>query len=156
MNESLARLPVDWHSSWALLCFLLYEVRFTLIDRASLSALWPNQTTFSFLFIYIYCDLETNNKIVIRIFHVNCMNIFIACCLSPLTVQKHRFSSDHRSHKQRRARLVLGWVTAWEHRVLLATFSFLRPPPPPRPAPRFFFSFSLRPNFFLYSLCLNF
>ena len=27
--------------------------------------------------------------------------------------------------KQRRARLVLGWVTAWEHRVLLATyFSF--------------------------------
>ena len=24
--------------------------------------------------------------------------------------------------KQRRARLVLGWVTAWEHRVLLATF----------------------------------
>ena len=26
--------------------------------------------------------------------------------------------------KQRRARLVLGWVTAWEHRVLLATFFF--------------------------------
>ena len=35
--------------------------------------------------------------------------------------------------KQRRARLVLGWVTAWEHRLLLSTFSFLRP--------RFFFSF---------------
>ena len=27
--------------------------------------------------------------------------------------------------KQRRARLVLGWVTAWEHRVLLATFFFI-------------------------------
>ena len=26
--------------------------------------------------------------------------------------------------KQRRARLVLGWVTSWEHRVLLATFFF--------------------------------
>ena len=26
--------------------------------------------------------------------------------------------------KQRRARLVLGWVTAWEHRVSLATFFF--------------------------------
>ena len=26
--------------------------------------------------------------------------------------------------KQRRARLVLGWVTAWEHRVLLATIFF--------------------------------
>ena len=26
--------------------------------------------------------------------------------------------------KQRRARLVLGWVTAWEHRVLLASFFF--------------------------------
>ena len=26
--------------------------------------------------------------------------------------------------KQRRARIVLGWVTAWEHRVLLATFFF--------------------------------
>ena len=35
--------------------------------------------------------------------------------------------------KQRRARLVLGWVTAWEHQVLLATFfSF-----------SFFFFFSL-------------
>ena len=30
---------------------------------------------------------------------------------------KHRFSSDYRI-KQRRARLVLGWVTAWEYRVL--------------------------------------
>ena len=30
--------------------------------------------------------------------------------------------------KQRRARLVLGWVTAWEHRVLLAS---IPPPPPP-------------------------
>ena len=36
--------------------------------------------------------------------------------------------------KQRRARLVLGWVTAWEHRVLLATF----------------FSFSF---FFLFFFC---
>ena len=27
--------------------------------------------------------------------------------------------------KQRRARLVLGWVTAWEHRVLLANVFFL-------------------------------
>ena len=27
--------------------------------------------------------------------------------------------------KQRRARLVLGWVTAWEHRVPLPFFSFL-------------------------------
>ena len=27
--------------------------------------------------------------------------------------------------KQRRARLVLGWVTAWEHRVLLTTFFFV-------------------------------
>ena len=45
--------------------------------------------------------------------------------------------------KQRRARLVLGWVTAWEHWVLLATFSLsffskhLPPPPPPEPAPFF-------------------
>ena len=27
--------------------------------------------------------------------------------------------------KQRRARIVLGWVTAWEHRVLLANKIFL-------------------------------
>ena len=40
--------------------------------------------------------------------------------------------------KQRRARLVLGWVTAWEHRVLLATFFFFF-----FPFLLFFFSFSL-------------
>ena len=35
----------------------------------------------------------------------------------------HNESTDSRpitDVKQRRARLVLGWVTAWEHRVLLA------------------------------------
>ena len=41
--------------------------------------------------------------------------------------------------KQRRARLVLGWVTAWEHRVLLATFFYY-----------FFYIYFLTSVFILY------
>ena len=52
--------------------------------------------------------------------------------------------------KQRRARLVLGWVTAWEHQVLLATFFFffffllfLSPPNPLAASVIFFWTLRL-------------
>ena len=44
-----------------------------------------------------------------------------ACCQRPYHV-KSTGSRPITEVKQRRARLVLGWVTAWEHRVLLASF----------------------------------
>ena len=49
---------------------------------------------------------------------------FVACRHRPYHVEStgSRLITEV---KQRRARLVLGWMTAWEHRVLLATFSFL-------------------------------
>ena len=63
--------------------------------------------------------------------------------------------------KQRRARLVLGWVTAWEHPVLLAYFFFLfffSPPPPPPPGlpSRISVGFVVDPNvmmIFLVDFC---
>ena len=47
--------------------------------------------------------------------------------------------------KQRRARLVLGWVTAWEHRVLLANFFFF-----------FFSSFPLFKLIYIFLVCVIF
>ena len=58
--------------------------------------------------------------------------------------------------KQRRARLVLGWVTAWEHRVLLAYFFFLFffSPPPPSPHESPLVSIALDPNVMMILLLL--
>ena len=46
------------------------------------------------------------------------------CCQRPYHVESTG-SRPITGVKQRRARLVLGWVTAWEHRVLLNFFTFL-------------------------------
>ena len=46
------------------------------------------------------------------------------CCQRPYHVESTG-SRPITGVKQRRARLVLGWVTAWEHRVLLNFFIFL-------------------------------
>ena len=48
------------------------------------------------------------------------------CCQRPYHVESTG-SRPITEVKQRRARLVLGWVTAWEHRVLLAFFSSFFP-----------------------------
>ena len=48
------------------------------------------------------------------------------CCQRPYHVESTG-SRPITEVKQRRARLVLGWVTAWEHRVLLAFFFFFFP-----------------------------
>ena len=48
---------------------------------------------------------------------------FVVCRQQPYHVESTG-SRPITEVKQRRARLVLGWVTAWEHRVLLATFFF--------------------------------
>ena len=66
--------------------------------------------------------------------------IFLAVCRQRPYHVESTGSRPITEVKQRRARLVLGWVTAWEHRVLLVTFfSF-----------SFFFSFFL--PFFKYNL----
>ena len=48
--------------------------------------------------------------------------IFLAVCRQRPYHVESTGSRPITEVKQRRARLVLGWVTAWEHRVLLATF----------------------------------
>ena len=57
--------------------------------------------------------------------------------------------------KQRRARLVLGWVTAWEHRVLLALYFF--PFLHHKTIILFIFNSHVQvSNFYKYFTCLNY
>ena len=50
--------------------------------------------------------------------------LLLLSCLRPYHIE-HTSSRPITEVKQCWARLVLGWVTAWEHWVLLASFSFL-------------------------------
>ena len=83
-------------------------------------------------------DVYSQIQVYIRLF-------FVVCRQRPYHVESTG-SRPITEVKQRRARLVLGWVTAWEHRVLLATFFF-------SPSDFFFFFFLCDLTFF-FTVCV--
>ena len=84
-------------------------------------------------------DVYSQIQVYIRLF-------FVVCRQRPYHVESTG-SRPITEVKQRRARLVLGWVTAWEHRVLLATFFLFF-------SVRLFFSFFLCDLTFFFTVCV--